>query len=399
MAYGSLSASTAVSDYRRPRWLLTDRWTWYVWLAFACAIAAVVIDAPGYRTVTPNYRDACLNWFAGRPIYTDGKHGFLYFPHAAILFAPFAYLPFALGEVLWRLASIGTLAWATWRWSRLLAAAALASGSVPPLIGLPADAIFGLMTVLTIPPAIASARNGQMNLMLAALTAWAFAAIAQGRWRAAAAWLCLGAAMKPLAIVPLVVAAICYRPLRWLVLFAAAALLLFPFLMQHAGYVWGQYQVCLQKLFLAGNPGHENPGSDLFGLLLTVGCALPVELQSAIRAIAGAFTVAMAWLALRRREPIGAARSVLAVATCYLALFNPRMENNGFVIIAPALACLASEAFSKRPQWLAGGMLVAASIGIAASYEITRGPNFWLSPLLTLIVWGYATYNALSKPG
>lgn len=393
MAHSSITTAAAAPESRQPAWILSDRRAWYVWLAFACCIAAVVANAPGYRTVSNNYREACLNWFAERPLYADGKHGFLYFPHAAILFAPFAYLPFTLGEILWRAMSIGALAWATWRWSRLLVAARLSAGIARGSV-LPAEAMFGLLTMITLPPAIASARNGQMNLMLTTLTALAFAEIAESRWRAATLWLALGAAMKPLALVPIAVSCFCYRPLLLPIVLAAAALFVLPFFTEAPDYVWQEYQTCLNKLLLAGNPGDENPGSDLFGLLSAVDCSMPVDVQSAIRALAGAITLALSWFALRSRQPIDGARAVLAFTTCYLALFNPRMENNGFVIIAPALACLASEAFSNRSQWFAGTLLVLASIGIAASYEITRGPNFWLSPLLTILVMGYAVFDA-----
>jgi len=382
MAYGSISTSAAGSATGWPRWLLNDRRAWYVWLAFVCAIAAVVVDAPDYRTVTPNYRDASFHWFAGRAIYTEGKHGFLYFPQAAILFSPFAYLPSPTGEVLWRMVSIGGLALAIWRWASL-------SGVV-------GHRVFFLMTLLTIPPAVASARNGQMNLVLTALTALAFVELAHERWRAAACWLCLGAAMKPLTIVPIAVAFLVYRPVRRPVMLGAAALLVFPFFTQQAGYVCDQYHVCLQKLLLAGNPGEANPVSDLFGLLSAIGWTTPLPVQTVVRALAGGLTVVLAWLVVRRRETIRAARSVLALTTCYLALFNPRMENNGFVVIAPALAGLAAGAFLNPGRRPAGWLMVAASLGIAGSYEITRGYNFWLCPLLALSVWGYAVFDALS---
>jgi hypothetical protein len=392
----------------------TPRRAWWAWLIFASVIGAVVASVPDYRSVTPNYRDACRNWFEGRPLYAPGVHGFLYFPQAAILFAPFTYAPAPSGEVLWRIVSIGSLALAVWRLSRLNIDGEAPCLSTPGLrqkvpfpfvaasaarTGKARQLMFVLMTCAALPPAIASARNGQMNLMLAALTSLAFVELARRRWRAAAFWLCLGAAFKPLMIVPMAVAAVAYRPVIRPLALGAVATVLLPFLTQHPGYVWQQYQICGQKLLLAGNPGWENPGSDLFGLLSWLGYAAPLAVQTATRVFAGGTTVVLALLAVRRHRPVYAAQSILALTACYLALFNPRMENNGFVVLSPTLGLLAVDAFLNRGRMLAGAMLIASSLGIAGSYEITRGHNFWLCPLLALVVWCYAIFAALNREG
>ena len=54
---------------------------------------SILILAGSDHSVVSTYRDATIQWFAGRDIYTDTGHGFLYLPVAAILFAPFAWLP------------------------------------------------------------------------------------------------------------------------------------------------------------------------------------------------------------------------------------------------------------------------------------------------------------------
>ena len=450
------SDQTFYSSSRRLAALLVPTpWrAWCAWLVFASVVAAVVAAAPDYRTVTPNYRDACRNWFEGRPIYAPGVHGFLYFPHAAILFAPFTYTPIAVADALWRIVSIGSLAWAVWRLSILTIrdseSAADEKGDRNLLPERPEGCFaqkvpvpffasrtspetvrrltFVLMTCAAIPPAMASARNGQMNLLLAALTALAFVESAQRRWRAAAFWLCLGAAFKPLLIVPMALAAVVYRPVLRPLAVGAAVLFLMPFLTQHPSYVWQQYQVCGQKLVLAGNPGSANPCSDLFGLLSSLGYEAPLAVQTATRVIAGGLTVAFALVAVRRRQPVRAAGSVLALTACYLALFNPRMENNGFVVLSPTLGLLAADAFLGRKRGrepfvrstlravpakgscplfrtgirrrhLIGTMILLASLGIAGSYEITRGYNFWLCPLLTLFVWACVIRDALARDG
>ncbi len=218
------------------------RSAWIIWAFLFIIIATTVAMRPHRRTVTPAYRTASIKWFAGEDIYGEGIHGYLYLPQACILFAPFEKLPFAVGEVLWRAFCIGVLAAAVWRLSRL----AGRGGAVD---------LFLLMTLLVIPTALDSASDGQMNLPLAAMMAFACVDLGECRWSLAALWLALGLALKPLIIVMLVFAAILYRPMRWRLALAVLAVLAIPFLTQQPSYVWTQYRLFLLKMQAAGNPG------------------------------------------------------------------------------------------------------------------------------------------------
>lgn len=368
----------------RARLSLDARRAFQAWIVFAAAISVLVALQPE-RSVTHNYRDACGDWFAGRTIYRGGAHGFLYFPHAAILYAPFT-LPSPWGGVLWRWVSIGGLAVCLWRLAVVMAPQSN-------------RAAFALMTCLAIGPALASARNGQMNLPLTALVALAFVEIAEYRWRRAAAYLCLGAALNPLMIVPMAVAAVVYQPLRRPLAAGIAILLVLPFLTQRTDYVWQQYQQCLHKLFLAGNPGSENPGSDLFGILSALGYDAPLGVQTATRVAAAGMTLLLAMVATRRRRDARhAAFQVFALATCYLALCNPRMENNGFVLLGPVMGALAAEALLVRDRRVVPLLMALASLAITFSYQLTGGHNFWLCPLMAMVVWLCTIVEVLCEP-
>jgi hypothetical protein len=78
-------------------------------------------------------------------------------------------------------------------------------------------------------------------------------------------------------------------------------------------------------------------------------------------------------------------------------LFNPRTENNSYVILSPSVAVFAAWAFFVDRWKLVGWVLVAIVAGISGSYEITRGPNYWLSPSLCLIFLAYVTYLLLAR--
>lgn len=355
---------------------------WVTWALFAAIIAVLVALSPEAHTVTPNYRDACLRWFAGQDIYGEGPHGFLYFPHAAILFAPFAYLPW--GDVLWRLVGIGGLALAVKRFVAL----------APP-----ADRrmAFRWMTVAAIPPALASARNGQMNLILAAAMAFAVASLAERRWNWAAFWLCLGVAMKPLMAVPIAVAVVCYRPVWKPLALGLLLVVAAPFATQAPAFVASQHARCLEKLQLAANPGSDNPASDLFGLLSFAGWEFSPAVQTAVRAAAAVALLAVCYIAAWRKPKRTASALLLTFLACYLTLFNPRTENNGYVVLAPALAAWAAWSYRGRHRLIVRWAAVLVSFGIAGSYELTRGYNFWLNPAFSVILLAFAVICAIGR--
>ena len=116
---------------------------WIAWLSWGALIVtiAVLILGGSDHTVVSAYRDAAVQWFAGRDIYNSTGHGFLYLPSAAILFAPFATLPNVASEIAWRVLTIGSFAVGIRRLSTLAGR------------GLSVD-LFPLLTLAALPPAL-----------------------------------------------------------------------------------------------------------------------------------------------------------------------------------------------------------------------------------------------------
>ncbi len=106
------------------------------------ATISILILAGSDHSVVSAYRDATRQWFAGGDIYTDTGHGFLYLPIAAILFAPFAWLPTAASEIGWRFVAIGGFAVGVYRLCGLAE-------------GRRSDMKFALLTLASLPPALA----------------------------------------------------------------------------------------------------------------------------------------------------------------------------------------------------------------------------------------------------
>jgi hypothetical protein len=301
------------------------------WGVLAVVISLLVVVSEEH-TVTAPYRHASTNWFAGRAIYTaKGDSGFLYFPSAAILFAPFVALPYQLGEIAWRLLGIGLFAVGVWRLGALVR---------PRGRG----ALFCVMTLASIPVAASCARNGQSTLAMTAMMMLGVVDLdEEHRWRAAM-WLSLGLALKPLVLPLILTLAILDRRLAPRLVLAVAVVLLFPFLTQSSGYVAGQYSRCLAMLQTAASVGATGLWAQPFSVFGELGLVIPERVQTIVRVLAAAGTLC-ACLAARRRNGSGrAAAEVFSLCVLYILLFNPRTENNTYAMIGPVLGLFAGEA-------------------------------------------------------
>ena len=160
-----------------------------------------MVAAGSQRSVVPAYRMAAQQWYAGEDIYSGDGRGFIYLPQAAVLFGPFAILPPILGDVLWRVVTVGTFALGVYR----LAAVVRPDQNV---------SLFPLATCVALPMAWDGARNGQSTLPMAGFLMIAVADAAARRWTRAAVWLALGLAIKPLAAVGILLMGAIHREMR-----------------------------------------------------------------------------------------------------------------------------------------------------------------------------------------
>lgn len=363
---------------------MSNRRTWAVWVLFFVVIGIVAAFPATRRTVTEAYRSAASGWLAGIDLYGAGIHGYLYLPQTSLLFVPINYLPYTLGEILWRAFCVGVLASAVWRVAHFFGAGRTRE-------------VFLVMTLCVIPLAMNSARNGQMNLPLAALMAHAAVDLARARWFAAAFWLTAGLWLKPLMLVMCLLAAALYRPMRLRLTLGAAALFAFPFLLKAPGYVWSQYLSFVGKMRVAGDPSKVEPFSDIFGIFGTLGVAVPVEIQTIVRGLAAVAVLALCFAALKRWGRERGTVFVLGFAACYTLLFNPRTENNTYVLSAIPVALFAALEFVIGRRRVIGGLLVLLIALMAGSYEITRGHNYWLCPGACLVFFAYLGRNLMAR--
>jgi len=209
-------------DIARPRRLV---------LALYVASAALVTLQQailGHSNNLSIFRSASLNLFAGRDLYAAHPEQhfdfYKYSPTFALLFAPLAYLPFALAFLCWSLLN-GLLLW--YALDRLL----------PEREATIALALLYLEVLLAL-------QYGQSNALVAALMILAFVAFEGRRQLGAALSITAGAAVKLFPLAALSLAVFHPRRLRFAAIFIAVlgAALLLPLLAISPADLLAQYR-------------------------------------------------------------------------------------------------------------------------------------------------------------
>jgi hypothetical protein len=362
-------------------------WAWGFWLLIFLVINFDVVRHPLAHTTMPTYRLASTQWWAGQDPYTTNAHaGFLYFPQAAFLFTPFNAVPFLAGEILWRAATFGLFAYALVRLNRFFLS------TNRPSVG----KTFLILSLLAVPSAFASLRNAQFDLPLAALIVLAAAEIASARWTAATVWLCVAVALKPLAVVPLLLFGALYWKLIPRLAIGLLIVIALPFLHWNPTFVAHEYVRCFDTLVWASK-GDEPKYSDLAALLSHFGYDAPDPLKTIARVVFALIyfglgaTARSRTAALRRLSPSEAAWAIGALSADYLMLFNPRTETCSYVFLGPFVASLAlSYAPQSGRKWLSYGLGFAA-LGLACDafpkighLSINDMTDRWFKPLIAL---------------
>ena len=353
---------------------------WGFCLLIFTIICTDVALHPDKHNTTPTYRAASSNWWSGIDPYTSNAHaGFLYFPQAAFLFTPFNVLPYLVGEIVWRVCTFGLFLYALKR----LHAFFLAAKSPEPA------RTFLFLALPAVPSSFASLRNAQFDLPLAALFVLVAAEIATERWNTAALWLCLAVALKPLAVVPLLLFGTLYWRLIPRVVVGLLIVLALPFLHWNPSFVAQEYVRCYQTLAWAA-VGDEARYSDLAALLGHFGVDVPQAAKTVARVVFALGYLGLGAMAVRRLAIAESAWAVGALAADYLMLFNPRTETCSYVFLGPFVASLALYHGAQGRRWLARGLGFAA-LGLACdafprlgSFSVHDMTDRWFKPLIAV---------------
>jgi alpha-1,2-mannosyltransferase len=356
-------------------------WTWAFWILVFVVITGDVMRHVLSHTTMPVYRAAARLWWQGQDIYTFRQHdGFFYFPSAAFLFSPYNAVPFYVGEVLWRLTTFGLFAYALVRLNEVFLFGHRRSGERTLLI----------LSLLAVPSAFASLRNAQFDLPVAALVVLTAMEVASARWTRAAFWLCLAFALKPLAIVPVLLFGALYGKLIPRLMIGLLIALALPFLHWNPAFVAHEYLRCFQNMAMASK-GDEPRYSDLAALLSHVNFNPPDLWKTAVRLAFALIYFVLGAVAVQRLAGFRAAWAVGALAADYLMLFNPRTETCSYVFLGPFVASLALLYLREAGwKWL-GYLLIFAALGLACdafpkigTFSVHDMTDRWFKPLIAV---------------
>lgn len=387
--------SRSIPDFWRSLWRFLDELpqkrafqaALALWIILATVVAIIVAVQPDRRTATLEYQKASARWWGGEESLYTGKNGYLYLPQAAILYTPYELLPDRVGEPLWRLTCIGLLALAT----------ALAARHISPE---KAGTLFLIATVLLLPSALSSSRNGQVNMPLAAIYMLTAIAISRDRWHLAALMLAVSLALKPISIVPVLLCGALYPKLRLPLLAWIGAMLALAFANPDTKYVLGQYEEFFSKMTRAGKPKNHD-WCDFAGMLRTFGLHLSDTIHLGIRAIMAVVTLGLSWWALRAGNTLRSALTMMLFSVIYLMLFNPRTETNSYIILGIFVGLLGAYEGLVRKDLAATGIWVAFAIVLGSEnygWPIFPLTNLWLKALVTLALGVWLAVRVIRAP-
>ncbi len=357
-----------------------------IWVVYSAIIVGVVAYDPSGRTATKEYQRATANWWSGKTLYRS-RNGYLYLPQFAVFYTPFELLPDRVGEPLWRLTCLTSLALALW-----LAAKQLAPEK--------RHAVFLIATILVLPSSFASARNGQVNMPLAALFLLTALALARERWWLAAVLLALTLVLKPISLAPILLCGVLFPRLRLPLLASLVIVAALPLAHFNPRYAWGEYGAFAHNLGQAGNPKGQS-WCDFAGMFRKFGITLPSSLQLGIRALAGLLTLGVCWKALQAPDRLRTCFAVLFLSTIYLMLFNPRTETNSYVMLGAFVAIWgAVEGIVCKHYGIAlAAVLLAALLGTENyGWPIFPYTNLWAKALATSVLAVWLARRILQSP-
>ncbi|MBI5687219.1 MAG: DUF2029 domain-containing protein [Verrucomicrobia bacterium] len=345
------------------------------WIVPLLVISVMVFASPERRSVVPVYHKAVQDWWAQQSLYQP-DFSYHYLPQFAVLFMPFHLLSSPVGDLLWRFVSVGLLVSGLWRLSR-------------QQFGSEAARAFLWSTLLVMPLTLGAQRNGQANVLFAALTLQAVACLSLRQWWAVAVFMVLSVAVKHLGLVLILLAVVVYSPLRWRVAVGIAVLAVLPFLFGSPAYVFGQYREFFEHIPVCATViGHRF--ADLGGIVRTFGGELHGGASTLMRALAGGVVLGVWWFGARRWGDPLRAMWLHGLTTSYLMLFNPMTEANSYVIVAPAFGLWAVWAWGEsRTHRVAGAwacLCLAAGI-VAPLLRPVFGNELalFLRPAMTIV--------------
>lgn len=359
---------------------------WSLWAVLLVAVSVLVVLHPG-RSIFDVYRDGVNHWWASQALYNHTMRGFVYLTTSPLIFTPFVLLGAPADDLVWRFFSVALFLYGLWRLVLLTAP------GQPRLV-------MAAILLLLLPVAAVNVQRGQAEV---AMMGWMFLGVAdaaEGHWRRSALWLCLAFALKPLAFVLILLYGVLIRPLRLPLLAGVATVLVLPFLHPDPAYVATQEIAMWRELTAATQPGLSR-----FNKLAMMLRHFSIDLSPAaimsLRVAGALFTLGFAAIVVRCRSPRKSAIDILALAVCYLVIFNPRTELGSYMNLGAVVGLYAAAAWyddrDRRGTALLLALLILGLGTQAYGDWIYRPTDVWLKPALAIVFYGYLARRILTQ--
>jgi Glycosyltransferase family 87 len=380
-------APSAILDKRQ----LWTRSAWVIWTAVLVVMVLRPLVASYRGTSFDTYHLAGLHWIRGESVYSQWM-GFVYSPVVAVFFAPFAYLPGALANILWRTLNAGLL---------LGGLAALLKSNL--FAGIK-ERNYGLVYILLVPLAVGNIDISQANPLVEGLLLAAIAAVYVERWNSAALCVAIATCFKiyPIAV-GLLICVIAPRRFIGRFLIALLLLLLVPFVFQHWSYVADQYQAWITTRTAEDRRGWptEKLPLDLWFMIHTF-AHLPISpgIYSLLQlGSAGALAFFCAFLTWKRWSKIRVLIGLFCLVSIWMTLCGPATESYTYLILAPAVILALVQAFdAPQPAGLRALVAGAFALQLLAAARASFLPHFkpaWALSILPFSALVFLAYTIL----
>ena len=364
---------------------------WLVWTVVLVILVLRPILVSHRGTSFDTYHLAGSHWLQGGDVYTQWM-GFVYSPVVAAFFAPFAYLPVPLANILWRLLNA------------LVLLAGLTAVVKTDLFNGIKEKNYGLLYILLAPLAIGNIDISQANPLVEGLLLLAIAAVYTERWNSAALCVAIATCFKiyPIAV-GLLICLIAPRRFSWRMLIALLLLLAIPFLFQHWSYVSSQYQAWIRTRTSDDRrqwPVEKLPLDLWFLIHWVLHLPIPAKLYSLIQlGTAGAlacFCAVQTWRGWAKKRVL---TGLFCLVSIWMTLCGPATESYTYLILVPAIILALIQAFdTPQPDRLRALVTAAFALQLSAAARASFLPHFkpfWalaVLPLSGLIFLVYALW-------
>ena len=331
------------------------------------------------NTVSDVYYNAAKNWLNSKPLYSLSGGGFLYFPTSAVLMLPFCIFNIPIFNIIFRLIFILLFIYGISIFSKLFNNNTYKK------------AAFNIISITCIPLSIANLDLGQMHYLITAILLIAIYTIYTKKYWLSSFLLAISIALKPIFLPIYLISFAIFPRLRIKIIVWTLFFLILPFLTQAPNYVLNQYILCYKNLIISANLGITDKQSwpQIFNSLYTItGLDLSSSIQLFIRSIFAILCLITSYYLYKKKNLKQSLPQIFLLSLVYIALFNPRTENNDYIIIIPFIGYYLTKTIIHK-NYKSAALIFIIYILICLNFSLSNliihDNKIWLKPIVSAL--------------